>query len=470
MPRLTPLLALAVASLGAQELSLPSVFSAGAVLQSGEAPVFGRADPGAEVAVSLGEARAQAKADGRGNWKAVLRGLAPTDQGRELVVVAKSARGSREFRAGDVIVGEVWIGSGQSNMNWTVGSSNSRAEAEARPADGALRWFKVAAAPAAAPAADVKGAWVKSDPKTVAHISGVAYFFGSHLRSRLRVPVGLIVTSIGGTRAEAWGPRGMYDGVKGAEGWQAAEDKAVADRAAKKDPKNPPVWSNGPHMNWNGMVHPIVGYGIRGALWYQGESNAGKADAYDWVLGGMVRGWHQAWGREFPFLVVQLPGFGEGKDLWPVLRAQQQKVAATVPGVLLSVNIDLGEEKDIHPRAKKPVGERLSLLALERVYGKPVVGTSPAPVRFAAKGDAVEVTFDRPVRLLEAGRGFEMLRADGTWMPATAEAKGEVVTVRMAGGTRPPRARYAWKSWPGWSLFSEGEDRLPVGPWISPGR
>lgn len=468
MAQLTPFLLLLSAAVAAQDLALPSVFSQGAVLQAGEAPVFGRADPGAEVAVTLGEARAEAKADDKGAWRTVLRGLSPTEQGRELVVVAKSAKGSREFRAGDVIVGEVWVGSGQSNMSWNVSSSGSRAEAEARPADAGLRWFKVANAPAAEPAADVKGTWVKADPKTVANISAVAYFFGSHLRSRLQVPVGLIVTSIGGTRAEAWGPRGMYDGIKGAEGWQAAEDKAVADRAAKKDPKNPAVWSNGPHMNWNGMVHPLVGYGIRGALWYQGESNAGKAEAYDWVLGGMIRAWHKAWGREFPFLVVQLPGFGEGKKLWPVLRAQQQKVAATVPGVLLSVNIDLGEEKDIHPRAKKPVGERLSLLALERVYGKAVVGTSPAPVSFTATGDAVTVTFDRPVSLSEGGKGFEMLRADGTWMPATAEAKGKVVTVRMAGGAQPPRARYAWKSWPEWSLFSEGEDRLPAGPWISP--
>lgn len=470
MPRLTPLLALAVASLGAQELSLPSLFSAGAVLQSGEAPVFGRSDPGAEVAVTLGEAHAQAKADGKGAWKAVLRGLVPTDQGRELVVVAKSAKGTREFRAGDVIVGEVWIGSGQSNMNWTVAESSSRAEAEARPADGALRWFRVATAPAAEPAADVRGAWVKADPKTVAHISAVAYFFGSHLRSRLKVPVGLVVTSIGGTRAEAWGPRGMYNGVKGAEGWQAAEDKAVADRAAKKDPKNPPVWSNGPHMNWNGMVHPFVGYGVRGALWYQGESNAGKAEAYGWVLGGMIRAWHKAWGREFPFLIVQLPGFREGKEQWPALRAQQERVAATVPGAMMTVNIDLGEEKDIHPRAKKPVGERLSLLALERVYDKPVVGTPPAPLRFAARGDAVEVAFDRPVRLLEGGKGFEMLGADGKWLPATAEAKGASVTVRCEGAAKPPRARYAWKSWAEWSLVSAGDDRLPAGPWISPGK
>ena len=470
MLRPTALLVLLTAALGAQNLRLPSLFSDGAVLQTGEAPVFGQAAPGATVQVTLGEAKASAQADGKGAWRAVLRGLTPTEQGRELLVVASKGAAREEFRAADVIVGEVWIGSGQSNMNMTVAGTFARAEAEARPADGALRWFRVATAPAAEPASDVKGRWVKADPATVPHISAAAYFFGSRLRAELRQPVGLIVTSIGGTRAEAWGPRGMYDGAKGAEGWQAREDKAVAARAERKDPKNPPVWSNGPHMNWNGMVHPFVGYGIRGALWYQGESNAANARSYDWVLGGMIRAWHKAWGREFPFLIVQLPRFRTGKEEWPALRAQQERVAATVPGAMMTVNIDLGEEKDIHPRDKKPVGHRLALLALERVYGKPVVGSSPAPLRFAAAGGALTVTFDRPVRLLNDGKGFEMLGPDGAWLPAAAEARGADLVIRCDGAAAPARARYAWKSWPDWSLVSDGEDRLPVGPWMSPGK
>lgn len=470
MRRIPALLLLATAALGAQNLRLPALFSDGAVLQTGEAPVFGQAAPGATVQVALGDARASGLADGKGAWRAVLRGLTPSDQGRDLVIVATKGATREEFRAADVIVGEVWVGSGQSNMNMTVAGTFARAEAEGRPADGALRWFRVAAAPSAEPSADVKGKWVKADPTTVPHISAAAYFFGSRLRAELRQPVGLIVTSIGGTRAEAWGPRGMYDGIKGAEGWQAREDQAVAARAAKKDPKNPPVWSNGPHMNWNGMVHPFVGYGIRGALWYQGESNAANAKSYDWVLGGMIRAWHRAWGREFPFLIVQLPRFRTGNEQWPALRAQQEAVAAAVPGAMMTVNIDLGEEKDIHPRDKKPVGHRLALLALERVYGKPVVGSSPAPLRFAAAGEAVTVTFDRPVRLLNDGKGFEMLGKDGSWLPAVAEARGPAVTVRCAEAASPPRARYAWRSWPEWSLVSEGDDRLPVGPWMSPAR
>lgn len=470
MPRLPALLLLLATSLGAQNLRLPSLFSEGAVLQAGDAPVFGKAAPGSTVQVTLGEAAATAQADGKGDWRAVLKGLQPSETGRELAVLASKGSSREEFRAADVIVGEVWIGSGQSNMNMTVAGTFARAEAEKRPADAGLRWFRVATAPAGAPADDVKGKWVKADPTTVPHISAAAYFFGSRLRADLRQPVGLIVTSIGGTRAEAWGPRGMYDGIKEAQGWQEREDKAVAARAEKKDPKNPPVWSNGPHMNWNGMVHPFVGYGIRGALWYQGESNAANAKTYDWVLGGMIRAWHRAWGSEFPFLIVQLPRFRSGNEQWPPLRAQQEKVAATVPGAMMTVNIDLGEEKDIHPRDKKPVGQRLALLALQRVYGKPVVGVSPAPLRFAASGDALTVTFDRPVRLLNDGKGFEMLGKDGAWLAATAEAKGATLTLRCDGAASPPRARYAWKSWPEWSLVSAGEDRLPAGPWMSPGK
>jgi len=471
MPRAPLLLLLLATSLAAQQLRLPALFSEGAVLQTGDAPVFGKAAPGAVVHVSLGEAKATAQADARGAWRATLRGLQPAETGRELLVVATKDNVREEFRASDVIVGEVWVGSGQSNMDWTLARILPAEAVKTRPSDASLRWFRVAAAPSAEPADDIRGRWVKAGPESAANVSAVAYFFGSHLRAELRRPVGLIVTAIGGTRAEAWGPRGMYEGIREAQGWQEREDKAVAARAEKKDPKNPPVWSNGPHMNWNGMVHPFVGYGIRGALWYQGESNVGNADAYDWVLGGMIRAWHRAWGREFPFLIVQLPRFRSGNEQWPPLRARQEKVAATVPGAMMTVNIDLGEERDIHPRDKQPVGERLARLALERVYGKPVVGASPAPLRFsAAPGNAVSVTFDRPVALLNDGKGFEMLGKDGAWLPATAEAKGATITLRSPGAASPPRARYAWKSWPEWSLVSAGDDRLPVGPWISPGK
>jgi sialate O-acetylesterase len=468
MPRLALCLAFAAACLGGADLRLPSVFSEGAVLQTGDTPIFGKASPGAAIHVSLGEATAAGVADDKGAWRVTLRGLRPEPRGRELVVTASLGAERREFRAADVLVGEVWIGSGQSNMDWTLGRIVPAEELKGYPADDGLRWFRVAATPAASPAEDVRGRWVKAGPESAPGISAVAYFLGSRLRTGLGTPVGLIVTSIGGTRAEAWGPRGMYDGIPRAEGWQEREDKAVADRAARNDPKAPAVWSNGPHMNWNGMVHPIAGYGLRGAIWYQGESNAGGWRDYDWVLGGMIRGWHRAWGWEFPFLIVQLPGFGGGKDQWPPLRAQQEKVATTLPGAMLAVTIDLGEERDIHPRDKKPVGDRLALLALERVYGKPVVGTSPAPIRFAPVDGGMVVTFDRAVRLANQGKGFEMLAKDGSWVPARAEARGATLTLRCEHAAAPARARYAWKSWPEWSLLAAGEDALPVGPWISP--
>jgi sialate O-acetylesterase len=470
MPQLSLLLMLWATSLSAQNLRLPAIFSEGAVLQTGDAPVFGKAAPGSTIQITLGEAKATAQADAKGAWQGTLKGLQPSDTGRVLVVIASSGQSREEFRAADVIIGEVWVGSGQSNMDWTLSRIVPAETIKAYPSDASLRWFRVAATPSGTPADDIKGRWIKAGPETAANISAVGYFFGSHLRTELRQPVGIIVTSIGGTRAEAWGPRGMYDALKGAEGWQQREDKSVAARAEKKDPKNPPVWSNGPHMNWNGMVHPFVGYGIRGALWYQGESNAANAKTYDWVLGGMIRAWHKAWGREFPFLIVQLPRFRSGNEQWPALRAQQQVVASAVPGAMMTVNIDLGEEKDIHPRDKKPVGQRLALLALERVYAKDIVGSPPAPLRFTNSRGGLSISFDRPVRLLNEGKGFEMLGKDGSWLPAIAEVKGSTVTLRCEGAIEPPRARYAWKSWPEWSLVSDGEDRLPVAPWMSPGK
>lgn len=235
------------------------------------------------------------------------------------------------------------------------------------------------------PAEDVQGSWKVAGPATVDGFTAAGYYFAHALRAELKQPVGIIHTSIGGTRAEAWGPRGMYDAQPEAKGWQEKEDKGVADRVAKAktDPKTQTVWSNGPHMNWNGMVAPLVGYSFKGALWYQGESNAGQAAAYKWILGDMIKAWHKAWGREFPFIIVQLPRFMAKKPVavedggWPVIRESMEWIADHVPGAMMSVNIDLGEEKDIHPKDKLPIGERLAAVALQRVYKTRAVGEAP---------------------------------------------------------------------------------------------
>lgn len=473
MTRLTPVLLLVSALVQAGDLKLSSIFSDHAVLQSGEANIYGKAKPGASVEVAFGSAKVAVTAGADGVFKATLTGQ-PSEEGKDLVVKSNG----ETHVAHDVIVGEVWVGSGQSNMEWVVRNTLNAAEARARPVDNGLRVFTVNRTPKAEPAEDVQGSWKVAGPTTVDGFTAAGYYFAVALRAELKQPVGIIHTSIGGTRAEAWGPRGMYDDVPEAKGWQAKEDKVVADRAAawvksgKKDGKVTPVWSNGPHMNWNGMVAPLVGYSFKGALWYQGESNAGQAAAYKWVLGSMIKSWHKAWGKEFPFIIVQLPRFMAKKpqpveEGWAAIRESMEWIADHVPGAMMTVNIDLGEEKDIHPKDKLPIGERLAAVALQRVYKTRAVGESPRVVKAELQGDAWVVTYDRAVAIKGEGKGWAVQKADGSWAYASVKADGAKLTVSAADVKAPKAARYAWANFPEVSVFSAGSDGLPAGPWRS---
>jgi sialate O-acetylesterase len=225
-------------------------------------------------------------------------------------------------------------------------------------------------------------------------------------------------------------------------------------------------------MNWNGMVAPLVGYSVRGAIWYQGESNAGQPEAYKWVLGSMIKSWHKAWGQEFPFIIVQLPRFMARKPElaiedggWPRLRESMEWIADNVPGAMQSVNIDLGEEKDIHPKDKLPVGERLAYVALQRVYKTRTDGEAPRVKKAERQGDAFVLTYDRPVVLKNDGKGFGLLGADDKWVFGQAKADGTTVTV--TGVQAPKEVRYAWSNFPEVSVYSAGKDGLPAGPYRS---
>ena len=470
MPRLTPLLLLVTAFVQAGELKISSIFSDHGVLQAGEANVYGKTKPGAEVEVAYGVNKATATAGADGIFKTTLKDLRPVEVGQDLVI---KSNGETHI-AKDVIVGEVWVGSGQSNMDMNVGGSFTAKETLARPRDNGIRVFFVQRIPAAAPVEDVKGTWKIAGPDTVNGFSAAAYYFASTLRAELKQPVGMIVTSIGGTRAEAWGPHGMYADVPAAKGWQEKEDKAVAERVtkAKTDPKTQPVWANGPHMNWNGMVHPLIGYSFKGAIWYQGESNADKGLGYRWILGSMIKSWHQAWGREFPFIIVQLPRYMAKKpqpveEGWALIRESMEWIGDNVPGAMVSVNIDLGDEKDIHPKDKFQIGDRLAAVALQRVYKTRDVGQAPRVVKAEAQGDTWVLTYDRAVILKAEGKGYALQSADGKWAYADAKADGVKITLTAANVKAPLAARYAWANFPEVSAFSAGADALPAGPWRS---
>ena len=491
LPRLALLVLCCSALVSAGELKLISLFSDHAVLQAGDAAVFGKAHPGSKVSVKLGSVEATTTAGTDGKWRATLAGLKPTEQGKDLVV----SSGEEVFTAHDVIVGEVWIGSGQSNMDWVVKNTSAAADAKARPADAGLRVFTVARTPKAEPADDVQGSWKLAAPDTVEGLTATGLFFARELRANIKQPVGVIHTSIGGTRAEAWGPKGMYADVPEAKDFDDKEaaaikaravnleklqarlkvekDKVVAAKLRQDAGRLTPVWSNGPHMNWNGMVAPIVGYSVRGTIWYQGESNANQPEAYKWVLGAMIKSWHKSWGQEFPFLIVQLPRFMARKPelaveddaTWPRLRESMEWIADNIPGAMQSVNIDLGEEKDIHPKDKLPVGERLAYVALQRVYKTRINGEAPRVKKAERQGDAFVLTYDRPVLLKNDGKGFGLLGADDKWVFGQAKADG--ATVIVTGVKAPKEVRYAWANFPEVSVYSAGADGLPAGPYRS---
>lgn len=492
LPRIAPILLFCASLASAGELKLVSLFSDHAVLQAGDAAVFGKAHPGAKVSVKLGSSEASATAGNDGRWSVTLASLKPSEQGKDLVV----SSGEETFTAHDVIVGEVWIGSGQSNMEWVVKNTTTAAEAKSRPADASLRVFTVAHTPKAEPAEDVQGSWKLAGPDTVESFTAAGFYFARELRAHIKQPVGIIHTSIGGTRAEAWGPKGMYADVPDAKDFDAKEAAGIKARtaafekltvkiAAEKDKaalaklrqdagKLSPVWSNGPHMNWNGMVAPFVGYSFRGALWYQGESNAGQPEAYKWVLGSMIKSWQKAWGKEFPFIIVQLPRFMSRKPElavedsgWPRIRESMEWIADNVPGAMMTVNIDLGDEKDIHPKNKLPIGERLAAVALQRVYKTRADGEAPRVVKSERQGDAWVLTYDRAVVLNNDGKGFALLGADGKWGFAHSKADGAQVTVSAPGVKEPKEVRYAWANFPEVSVFSAGKDGLPAGPYRS---
>ena len=478
LPRITPILLFCSALASAGELKLISVFSDHAVLQAGDAAVFGKAHPGSKVSVKLGSSEASATAGNDGKWRTALAGLKPSEQGMDLIV----SSGEEVFTAHDVIVGEVWIGSGQSNMDMSVGGCLADVvnEAKSHARDNGLRVFYVPHTPKAEAMEDMPGVWKIAAPDTVASFSAAAFFFGRDVRASIKQPVGLIHSSIGGTRAEAWGPAGMYDDIPEGKGWEEKEAAGVKARAVafeksgKKDNRVNPVWSNGPHMNWNGMIAPMVGYSVRGALWYQGESNAGQPEAYKWVLGSVIKSWHKAWGQQFPFIIVQLPRFKARKpelavedDGWPKIRESMEWIADNVPGAMMSVNIDLGDEKNIHPKDKLPVGERLAAVALQRVYKTRTDGEAPRVVKSERKGDAWVLTYDRAVTLKNDGKGFGLLAADGKWAFSKASADGVHVTVAAEGVKEPKEVRYAWANFPEVSVFSAGKDGLPAAPYRS---
>jgi sialate O-acetylesterase len=475
------------------DVKLPAIFSEHMVVQAdAKVPVWGWAEPKEEVRVSLAGGEATTSADVNGRWRVELPKL-KVGGPHQLVV-----QGKNKLTVGDVLVGEVWLGSGQSNMAMTVNRCLNY-EAEQKAANlPQLRMFTVRSNAAKEPQADCTGEWVVCKPDTVGGFSATAYFFGREVHKAIKQPVGLINSSVGGTPIESWIPAGAqraepklaeflkahdeayqsFDPVKAKAAFEKQLAKWKTDVAAAKAAKKPlPRRPNDPIENrnrkgdvgglYNGKIAPLVGYAIRGALWYQGEANSTpqKAPYYQVQLPLLVSQWRRAWNQgEFPFAWVQLPNFGGNRPGWPVVREAMAKSLA-VPNTGMAVTTDIGDSKDIHPKNKQDVGKRLALWALAKVYGQDIPYSGPMLKSAAASGDGMVVTFDHADGLKAGGDkllGFELAGADKKWHPAEAKIEGATVVVSSPEVKEPAAVRYNWHEEPTGNLTNA--TGLPAGP------
>jgi len=484
-------LAVALCSTVAQAAITPNpLFSEGCVLQRDmPIPVWGTADAGEKVTVAIAGQSKTATAAADGTWSVKLDAL-PAGGPHTLTIGEQSI--------GNVLIGEVWLCSGQSNMAFQVGGSDTAEQAIADSANDQIRLLTVPGHVVDEPQKSLKAAvWRVAGPDSVKAFSATGYYFGRELQKDLKVPVGLINSSVGGTRCEAWASieslqakpelKHHLDALaevvpqvdaaikKYEEETIPKYNEAVkAARAAKKPiPRRPqPPFKNRACGHYNGMIAPLAPYALRGAIWYQGEANTQSAAlAYEYriLLPAMIDGWRKVWGQDrLDFYFVQLPAYGAaGRDnnSWPLIRESMAQVAATHPHTGMAVTIDLGDEKDIHPKKKEPVGQRLEQAAMALTYGADVLPGGPLYESMKVEGQSVRLTFKQVDGGLTAKGdlvGFEVAGEDKVYHPATARIDGDDVVVTSAEVAKPVAARYAWANWAPYSLFSE--QGLPASP------
>lgn len=487
---------LAVASARA-DVTLPAIFSDGLVFQQlHPVAIWGKADVDEDVTVQFGGQTKVARADFDGAWKLWLDPLPASAVPAELTV-----QGKNKVSVKNILVGEVWICSGQSNMEWTVKKAANPDQEMASANFPHIRMFNVQKATGLTPADDVTGSWKEASPENVGDFSAVAYFFGRHLHQVLKVPVGLINTSWGGTRIEAWTSHESleerpcaaqllsdwegirqnwneaietknYEAAKAA--WKTEADRirqanaglpADAQKPLPQAPRPPAAPDKTPHYPatlFNAMVSPLIPYTLQGAIWYQGESNQNRAVQYQELLPNMINDWRTRWNNEFSFYIVQLAGFGNNlpatrepgtADTWAELQEAQFLTAITLPKTGLAVTNDIGEEKDIHPKNKQEVGRRLALWALAKDYDKTsTVPSGPLLRDSSIENNEIRLQFDYVGGGLKTRDGgplkhFQIAGEDQKWVWAEARIDGQEIVVSSPQVPAPVGIRYAWSAW-----------------------
>ncbi|QDT08297.1 hypothetical protein [Stieleria marina] len=475
------------------DLRVPHFFSDHMVLQrDGDAQLWGNASPNANVSIEFGEKDFSVQADAAGKWKTGIAAGPANSQGR----VLKISSGGQTIEIKDVLVGEVWLASGQSNMAFTLGRVPEYAKMLQTIDLPGVRMFCAAPTAAAEPQDNIVGDWLLPNTQAGNSMSAVAFFFAKKLHEELGVPVGIIKTAWGGKPVETLTSRAALSALP--------ETKVLVDRlmkqqkafdpvAAKKSydqrlkffkvaskqwqekgkasgkrrpkaparPKWPTMTEGNPGVLYDGMIHPFVGYTIQGAIWYQGEANAkaGKVP-YDVTLPLMIRDWRDRWGTDFAFEFVQLANFKKvetepgNNDPWPLLQDRMRLILETTPNTGMAVINDVGAANDIHPQDKKTPGDRLAIWALAKTYGQDIVYSGPLFASSNQADGAIKVEFTAVGDGLKSRDGgslnrFEIAGSDKVWHWADAKISGKsTVTVSSKKVADPAAVRYAWAANP----------------------
>ena len=461
------------------EVRLPALFSDHMIVQAGRPiPLWGWASPGESVTVSWAGKVLRATAGADGRWRmqlpAVEAGSSP----------AFSVKGKNRITINDVLAGEVWLASGQSNMARVVSAAGHFEEEKAVADHPRIRMFTVAKRPAKTPQEDCTGRWVVCSPETVGDFSGTAYFFARDLNATLDVPVGVINASVGATPIEswislekqrAWPGFDTYVQTRQCEREAIDESATKAGGAGKKaDASRRRAVFEAPAVLYNAMIAPVIPYAVRGFIWYQGESNATAqcAPFYEEQMKMLIEDWRSRWHGELPFGWVQLANFrGRSYSDWPTVR-EAQRHCLNLSKTGMAVTIDIGESQDIHPHNKQEIGHRLALWAFRDVYSLDMVASGPLPVDYSVEGTTVKVRFDHVAGGLVAREGeltgFEIAGRDGVWEEARASIQGDTVVVTMPGAATPVAVRYGWANDPVCNLSNR--EGLPASPfWLGEG-
>jgi sialate O-acetylesterase len=487
--RLTVLVLLASAVIAAGEVRLPAVIGDHMVVQQGvPIRIWGWAGPGEKIDVRLSALVASAVAGADGTWEAFLPAQRADGKALELIVTGSE---SRPVTRTDIVVGEVWVCSGQSNMEMAMANTFTPIPEIARADLPGLRLLHVPRRTSAVPLDDIDAVWEPCRPASLRTFSAVAYFFGLELHRRLQVPIGLIESSWGGTRIEPWTPPAGYRAVPelmplladmdrrraeyaadlqkalpDMEAWVGGARRAIANGAPIAPlPKLPPAPFDNPQAPttlYNGMIHPLRNLGIRGAIWYQGEANLNDGLAYENKMEALIAGWRDAWRLgDFPFYYVQIAPFNYGVEPDPAMTDtpdffrlpllwEAQRKALRIPNTGMAVITDVANLTDIHPQNKKEVGFRLSLWARARTYGETrLVVSGPLYRSVAFEGETARISFDHTGSGLISLNGgpltwFEIAGEDRTFVKAFAEIRDGAVVVWNPRVPRPAAVRFAW--------------------------